>query len=228
MAYLVSFVVMVEKALDYDYNILYLYLLEFNRVNLLSATRISNPGCYATGSQVAIRPLLPFLSTTCTPTIFGVSGYSGAGTKPSPKNDPAFLQDNLIPYSLTDHIHEREIGHQLGRSVAFIPHVAPFFQGIMLTVSVPLEKSMTHAEVKEVFEEFYQGEQLVKVTGAEVPLVRDNAGKHFVRVGGFGVHSKDKRVVVVATIDNLLKGAATQALQVSDMIYYNLAHEWNL
>ncbi|RUS23903.1 hypothetical protein BC938DRAFT_474436 [Jimgerdemannia flammicorona] len=135
---------------------------------------------------MAIRPLLPYLSTTCNPTIFGVSGYSGAGTKPSPKNDPAVLHDNLIPYSLTDHIHEREIGYQLGREVAFVPHVGSFFQGITLTVSVPLEKSITHGEVKEVFDEFYKGEKLVQVTGAEVPLVKDNAGKHFVRVGGLG------------------------------------------
>lgn len=64
------------------------------------------------------------------PTIFGVSGYSGAGTKPSPKNDVSLLTDNLIPYSLTDHVHEKEISTQLGVQVAFVPHVAVWFQGI--------------------------------------------------------------------------------------------------
>src|SRR5690606_38726852 len=92
------------------------------RENIAKATRISNPGCYATAAQLAIAPLVPYLGGQ--PTVFGVSGYSGAGTKPSPKNDVKQLTDNLIPYSLTDHIHEREISAQLGVEVAFIPYVA--------------------------------------------------------------------------------------------------------
>ncbi|ORX97129.1 bifunctional acetylglutamate kinase/N-acetyl-gamma-glutamyl-phosphate reductase [Basidiobolus meristosporus CBS 931.73] len=182
------------------------------REALKSAKRVSNPGCYATGSQLAIAPLVPHIDSVQQPTVFGVSGYSGAGTKPSPKNDPEYLRDNLIAYSLTDHIHEREISHHLKTPVGFIPHVAPYFQGINLTVSIPLSKSMTAREVRELFEEKYAQEQLVQVV-PDVPVVRDNAGHHFVKIGGFGVHSSGKRAVVIATIDNLLKGAATQALQ---------------
>ncbi|KAK3839313.1 MAG: Aspartate/glutamate/uridylate kinase [Linnemannia elongata] len=185
-------------------------LPEFNRANLPGATRISNPGCYATGSQLSIRPLLEHLGGT--PSIFGVSGYSGAGTKPSPNNDVNHLKDNHIPYALTNHIHEREVSHQLGREVNFMPHVAPFFQGITLTVNLPLNKTMTSGEVREIYEAAYENEKLVHVLKG-VPLVKENAGKHFARIGGFGVHSSGKRVVVVATIDNLLKGAATQAVQ---------------
>ncbi|CAJ0631256.1 14452_t:CDS:2, partial [Entrophospora sp. SA101] len=184
--------------------------LKNRRDAIKKATRISNPGCYATGSQLSIAPLIPYISEN--PTVFGVSGYSGAGTKPSPKNDPSFLKDNLIPYTLTDHIHEREISYHLGRSVNFIPHVGSFFQGIALTVNIPLTKTFKSSEIKELYEKQYSGESLIKVVD-DVPLVRDNAEKHFVRIGGFGVHSSGKRVVVVATIDNLLKGAATQALQ---------------
>ncbi|KAF9164869.1 hypothetical protein DFQ26_000915 [Actinomortierella ambigua] len=185
-------------------------LPEFNRAKLPGATRISNPGCYATGSQLAIRPLLAHLSGN--PSIFGVSGYSGAGTKPSPNNDVNHLRDNLIPYSLTNHIHEREVSHQLGHEVHFMPHVAPYFQGINLTVNMPLNKTMTAADIREIYEQAYDGEKLVHVV-KNIPLVKENAGHHFVKVGGFGVHSSGKRVVVVATIDNLLKGAATQAVQ---------------
>ncbi|KAF8937445.1 Aspartate/glutamate/uridylate kinase [Dissophora ornata] len=185
-------------------------LPEFNRAKIPGATRISNPGCYATGSQLAIRPLLEHLGGT--PSIFGVSGYSGAGTKPSPNNDVNHLKDNLIPYALTNHIHEREVSHQLGREVNFIPHVAPFFQGITLTVNLPLNKTMTSGDIREIYEAAYDNEKLVHVIKG-VPLVKENSGKHFARVGGFGVHSSGKRVVVVATIDNLLKGAATQAVQ---------------
>lgn len=128
------------------------------------------------------------------------------------KNDPVFLKDNLIAYSLTDHIHEREISHHLGTKINFIPHVASFFQGIHLTVNIPLNKTFKSSEIKELYEQKYSGEKLIKVVG-DVPLVKDNSEKHFVKIGGFGVHSSGKRVVVVGTIDNLLKGAATQALQ---------------
>ncbi|CAG8579470.1 9218_t:CDS:10 [Cetraspora pellucida] len=181
-----------------------------DRESFRNSTKISNPGCYATGSQLSIAPLLPYISET--PTIFGVSGYSGAGTKPSPKNDPKFLENNMIPYSLTDHIHEREISYHLGRAVNFIPHVAPFFQGITLTVNIPLSKTFRSAEIRELYEQKYADEKLIKVVD-DVPLVKDISKKHIVKIGGFGVHSSGKRVVIITTIDNLLKGAATQALQ---------------
>ncbi|CAG8492190.1 31922_t:CDS:2 [Gigaspora margarita] len=181
-----------------------------DRESLRKAKKISNPGCYATGSQLSIAPLLPYISET--PTIFGVSGYSGAGTKPSPKNDPKFLENNMIPYSLTDHIHEREISYHLRKTVNFIPHVASFFQGITLTVNIPLSKTFKSAEIRELYEQKYAGEKLIKVVD-DVPLVKDISKKHSVKIGGFGVHSSGKRVVIITTIDNLLKGAATQALQ---------------
>ncbi len=98
------------------------------RSEIAKATRISNPGCYATAAALGIQPLIPHLGGQ--PTAFGVSGYSGAGTKPSPKNNVENLTNNIIAYSLTDHIHEREISTQLGTPVAFVPHVAVWFQGI--------------------------------------------------------------------------------------------------
>lgn len=182
-----------------------------DRATIALAKKISNPGCYATAAQTAIAPLVEYINGT--PSIFGVSGYSGAGTKPSPKNDPAFLSNNLIPYSLTDHIHEREIGSQLGLDVAFTPHVAQWFQGITHTISIPIKQgSLTSREVRNIFQDRYAGEQLITISG-EAPLVRDISGKHGIVIGGFAVNSKADRVVIVATIDNLLKGAATQCLQ---------------
>ena len=178
---------------------------------------VSNPGCYATGSQLALAPLFANHLVKSMPTIFGVSGYSGAGTTPSRKNDPKELTDNLMPYALTDHIHEKEIGHHSGAlervgGVAFIPHVGSFFQGISLTVSVPLIKQMTSEQITELYRAFYAQEPLVRVTD-DIPEVGQISGKHHVEIGGFKVHSGGQRVVLVATIDNLLKGAATQALQ---------------
>lgn len=202
----------VDLSADYRFDKKWAYGLPelVNRPDIAKATRISNPGCYATAAQLGIAPLVPFLSGS--PTIFGVSGYSGAGTKPSPKNDVQNLVDNIIPYSLTDHIHEREISSQLGVDVAFIPHVAVWFQGIHHTINIPLKETMTSRDIRQLYQERYAGERLVKVIG-EPPSVKAISGKHGVQIGGFGVHSSGKRVVVCATIDNLLKGAATQCLQ---------------
>lgn len=204
--------VIVDLSADYRFDSKWTYGLPelVNRSDIAKATRISNPGCYATAAQLGIAPLVPFLGGQ--PAIFGVSGYSGAGTKPSPKNDVENLTGNIIPYSLTDHIHEREISNQLGIDVAFIPHVAVWFQGIHHSISIPLKEKMTSRDIRNLYQERYAGEKLVKITG-EAPSVKNISGKHGVEIGGFGVHSSGKRVVVCATIDNLLKGAATQCLR---------------
>lgn len=182
-----------------------------DRHAIANAKKISNPGCYATAAQVAIAPLVEHIAGL--PTVFGVSGYSGAGTKPSPKNDTEYLANNLVPYSLTDHIHEKEVSRQLGTSIAFVPHVAQWFQGISNTVSIPLKpKSLTARDIRNIYQDRYAGEKLIAVSG-EPPVVKDISGTHGVVVGGFAVNSAEDRVVVVSTIDNLLKGAATQCLQ---------------
>ncbi|VEU20756.1 DEKNAAC101649 [Brettanomyces naardenensis] len=181
-----------------------------DRVAISNARKVSNPGCYATASQIAINPILEYIGGT--PSIFGVSGYSGAGTKPSKKNDINFLRNNLVPYSLTDHTHEREIAYRLGRSVAFMPHVGQWFQGITLTINVPLKEKLTSRDIRAMYQDKYEGEQLITVTG-EAPYVKDISGKHGCVVGAFNVNTAQDRLVVVATIDNLLKGAATQCLQ---------------
>jgi len=204
--------VIVDLSADYRFDPSWTYGLPelVDRSAIAQSTRISNPGCYATAAQLGIAPLVPYLGGQ--PTVFGVSGYSGAGTKPSPKNDVKVLTDNLIPYSLTDHIHEREISTRLGTPVAFIPHVAVWFQGIHHTINIPLKEEMSSRDVRALYQDRYAGERLLKVIG-EAPLVKNIAHRHGVEVGGFAVHSSGKRVVVCATIDNLLKGAATQCLR---------------
>lgn len=207
--------VVIDLSADYRFNSDWTYGLPelVQRAKIARATRISNPGCYATAAQLGIAPLLDHLAPPpANPTIFGVSGYSGAGTKPSPKNDVKNLTDNLIPYSLTDHIHEREISAQLGREVAFIPHVAVWFAGIHHTISLPLAHAMASRDIRQLYQDRYHGESLVGVKG-ESPLVKQIAGKHGVEIGGFAVHSSGMRAVINVTIDNLLKGAATQCLQ---------------
>lgn len=204
--------VIVDLSADYRFDNTWTYGLPelVTRANIAQATQIANPGCYATAAQLGIAPLVPHIGGM--PHVFGVSGYSGAGTKPSPKNDVNNLTDNIIPYSLTGHIHEREVSTQLGSQIAFIPHVAVWFRGIHHTISIPLNKTMTSRDIRQIYQDRYAGEKLVKVVG-EAPLVKNIAGKHGVEIGGFEVDKTGRRVVVCATIDNLLKGAATQCLR---------------
>lgn len=207
--------VIVDLSADYRFDSSWTYGLPelIPRNQIASSTRISNPGCYATAAQLGIAPLVEHLAQApAHPTVFGVSGYSGAGTKPSPKNDVNNLTNNLIPYSLTDHIHEREISSQLSTPVAFIPHVAVWFAGIHHTISIPLANQMASRDIRQIYQDRYDREKLVKVSG-ESPLVKNISGQHGVEIGGFAVHSSGKRVVINVTIDNLLKGAATQCLQ---------------
>ena len=175
------------------------------------ATRIANPGCYATGVQLALAPVLDQLLGL--PTAFAVSGYSGAGKTPSRKNDPDALKDNLLPYSMTDHLHEKEISHHLGRDVRLLPHVAPFFRGISLTIAAELQTAQTPEQLVQCYREFYAGSPLVEVQ-AETPDVAAVRGTHKLILGGFSVSKiKPRRIALVSVLDNLLKGAATQAVQ---------------
>ncbi|KAH7126170.1 hypothetical protein EDB81DRAFT_204038 [Dactylonectria macrodidyma] len=203
--------VIVDLSADYRFDDSFVYGLPelTTRSKIAQSNRISNPGCFATAAQLAISPLLGLIATS--PTVFGVSGYSGAGTKKSLKNDVSYLTGGVLPYSLTDHMHEREISHHT-TDVAFIPHVSSWFRGIHLTVNIPLNKSMNSRDIRNIYQDRYAGEKLVKVMG-EAPYVKNIQGKHGVEIGGFAVDKTGKRVVICATIDNLNKGASTQCLQ---------------
>ncbi|HEY0230194.1 MAG TPA: NAD(P)-binding domain-containing protein, partial [Dokdonella sp.] len=134
--------IIVDLSADYRFDERWYYgLPELTRARYSGQKRISNPGCYATAMQLAIAPLKDDLAGP--PVCFGVSGYSGAGTTPSDKNDPQKLRDNLMPYSLVNHVHEREVTRHLGVPVEFMPHVAPHFRGITMTVNLWLQQATT-------------------------------------------------------------------------------------
>ena len=203
--------VIVDLSADHRFDPRWYYgLPELTRGLFAGQRRISNPGCYATAMQLAIAPMLDVLDgpVQC----FGVSGYSGAGTTPSDKNNPELLRDNLMPYALTGHVHEREVSRQLAHPVEFMPHVAPHFRGITITANLHLSAPFTHEAVLARYRGRYADEPLVRVQD-EAPWVSRIAGRHHVEIGGFTLSSDGQRLVVVATEDNLLKGAATQALQ---------------
>lgn len=209
--------VIVDLSADHRFDDAWYYgLPELTRTRYAGQRRISNPGCYATAMQLAIAPMLGALDgpVQC----FGVSGYSGAGTTPSDKNDVELLRDNLMPYALTGHVHEREVSRQLGHPVEFMPHVAPHFRGITLTANLHLTRAFTREGVLARYRDRYADEPLVRVQD-EAPWVSRIAGRHHVEIGGFTLSGDGRRLVVVATEDNLLKGAATQALQNLDMAF---------
>lgn len=203
--------VIIDLSADYRFDDGWYYgLPELTRANYSGQRQISNPGCYATAMQLAVAPMLDALEgpVQC----FGVSGYSGAGTTPSDKNDQEKLRDNLMPYALTGHVHEREATRQLGHAVEFMPHVAPHFRGLTITANLHLSRPFDRAGVIARYREHYTGEPLVHV-GDDAPWVSAIANAHHVELGGFTLSDDGRRLVVVATEDNLLKGAATQALQ---------------
>jgi N-acetyl-gamma-glutamyl-phosphate reductase len=204
--------VVLDLGADWRFDAHWAYgLTELNREALGSAKRIANPGCYATGGMFGLWPIRRALAAP--PVLFGVSGYSGAGRTPSPRNDPERLADNLIPYALTGHVHEQEISAHLRRPVRFHPHVAPFFRGISLTVSVMLTEPLSSEELLAMYWQQYEGEPLIWLS-EEIPEIREVAGTPRLAIGGFTVDERDAmRASFVVALDNLLKGAASQALQ---------------
>ncbi|MBB1060553.1 N-acetyl-gamma-glutamyl-phosphate reductase [Marilutibacter spongiae] len=203
--------VIIDLSADYRFDESWYYgLPELTRGRYTGQRRISNPGCYATAMQLSVAPMLADLDgpVQC----FGVSGYSGAGTTPSDKNDPDALRNNLMPYALTGHVHEREVSRQLDHPIHFLPHVAPHFRGLTITANLPLAAPVERDDVMTRYRQRYAGEPLVRVVD-EAPWVSAIAQRHHVDIGGFAVSADGRRLVVVATEDNLLKGAATQALQ---------------
>ncbi|MFO0756466.1 MAG: N-acetyl-gamma-glutamyl-phosphate reductase [Byssovorax sp.] len=202
--------VIVDVSADHRFDAAWVYgLPEHHRAQIRGHRRIANPGCYATATALAVRPLAGLLAGPAH--AFGVSGYSGAGTTPSPRNDVEALRDNLMPYALTGHLHEREVTRHAA-PVCFVPHVAPFFRGITVTVSMMFDRPVSKDELAMRLTEAYAGEPLVSVVEG-IPLVRAIAGKPGAALGGVSADEARRHGVVVSTLDNLLKGAAGQAVQ---------------
>ena len=204
--------VIVDLSADYRFDDAWTYGLPeiHGRETLAGSRRIANPGCYATAGQLAIAPWRGRLAGDAH--VFGVSGYSGAGTTPSRKNDTAALADNLMPYALSGHLHEREMTRHMGEGVRFTPHVAAFFRGIVATTHLTLEAPVTPAEVAQAYAAAYADEALIRVMDG-IPEVRNGALQPGAVIGGFALDESGRKLVVVSALDNLLKGAAVQAMQ---------------
>jgi N-acetyl-gamma-glutamyl-phosphate reductase len=204
--------IILDLSADHRFDDAWVYgLTEHHAAALLGAKRISNPGCYATAVQLAIRPLLGLIEGT--PHAFGVSGYSGAGTTPSPRNDPVLLANGVTPYKLVNHTHEREVSRHMGIPVRFSPHVAPFFRGITVTIQARLSQPSTVEFLTRRYVQAYGSSGLIRVLGERAPRVQDIAGDPGAEIGGLTLGPDGRDLAVVCTVDNLLKGAASQAIQ---------------
>jgi N-acetyl-gamma-glutamyl-phosphate reductase len=208
--------IIIDLSADHRFDANWTYSVpEIDSINLIKARqrqliKISNPGCYATAMQLALSPITNQIepSVNC----FGISGYSGAGTTPSQYNNSDNLEDNILPYALVEHLHEKEVSIRLNKTISFSPHVASFFRGINLTLQVKFNRMMTHERVYQIFAKYYQDHPLVKCQ-KYIPNIQQivNTPKCF--IGGFVVNSDGKRATIISCLDNLLKGAASQAVQ---------------
>ncbi len=185
---------------------------EFHRAKVAGARLLANPGCYPTACQMAARPLVD--AGLVTRIVFNcISGYSGAGRAPLYTNDPKNFTEDILAYKITRHAHEAEIRRQLGmpQTASFTPHVGPFFRGIIATAHLFLKEAVAADAVRAMYVERYAKEPFVRILDRN-PELKDVRKTNCCCLGGFEVDDIH-RVVIVSTIDNLVKGAAGQAVQ---------------
>lgn len=194
---------------------------EHNRESIAKSRRISNPGCYATGMQLGIKPALEFIDINSPIIASGTSGYSGAGKTPSRTNDLVRLTSNhVIPYKTIDHHHEKEVAEHLAidrNNLKFLPRSANFFRGIILELRMKAKyDGITVEELAGHYRNYYKDEHLIQVTN-EWPDLADVVNTDMCLMGGFQVSGREMALVVV--LDNLGKGAAGQAMQNLNVVF---------
>lgn len=185
-------------------------LAEWQAEKIKQAQLIAVPGCYPTVSQLSLKPLLEqnLLDTEHWPVINAVSGVSGAGRKASIAN--SFCEVSLQPYGVFNHRHQPEITTHLGTEVIFTPHLGNFSRGILATITCKLKSGVTEAQIREAYQQAYHDKPLVRLYSKGVPALKAVVGLPFCDIG-FAVQGQ--YLIIVGAEDNLLKGAAAQAVQ---------------
>ncbi len=199
-------------------------LPELNADCIANARLVANPGCYATSVILALAPLLKAGVVDRNRGIVSdsKSGVSGAGKEPTAKTHFVSVADNLSAYSVFNHRHLGEIVEQLGlqdQELIFTPHLLPIPRGILSTVYVHLDREMTSLEVESCFRNFYSGKRWVRVFKTpKLPQVQFSLNTNYCDLG-FCLAEDGRRLVLISCIDNLLKGAAGQAVQNMNLMY---------
>jgi N-acetyl-gamma-glutamyl-phosphate reductase len=197
-------------------------LPEFCRERIRGARLIANPGCYPTAANLAIRPLIEagVVDRDAGIVCDAKSGVSGAGRKPSLKTSFCEVTENFSAYSILDHRHVPEILLNSGveeRELSFTAQLIPIDRGILETIYFRSEKLTTAAGLIEIYARRYAGEPFVRLYDKGVPDLRSVARTNFCDIG-VRVDAATGRCVVVSAIDNLVKGAAGQAVQNMNLV----------
>ncbi|MCY4075666.1 MAG: N-acetyl-gamma-glutamyl-phosphate reductase, partial [Acidobacteria bacterium] len=193
-------------------------LAEWNRTSLAGARFVACPGCYPTAALLALKPLVTagLVPPEADVHIDAKSGVSGAGKKPSERTHFSEVHGSVAAYGVFAHRHAAEIEQELGRTVTFVPHLVPLDRGILETIYTRVRPGTTADEIGQTLEAAYAGRPFVRLTADRLPEIKHVAHTNFCDIG-WRVDSG--RVVLVACLDNLGKGAAGQALQCFNMAF---------
>ena len=201
-------------------------LCEVNRDKVKGARLIANPGCYTTCSILTAYPLAKEgIIDMRTLIVDAKSGTSGAGRGAKVPNLFCEVNENMKAYGVASHRHTPEIEEQLGYAsgenvtISFTPHLVPMNRGILATEYATLKKDVTGEEVKAIYDKYYADEKFVRVLGEGVcPETKLVEGSNYVDIG-FKLDPRTNRIVMMGAIDNLVKGAAGQAVQNMNLLF---------
>lgn len=190
---------------------------ELHRSQIAGAKLIANPGCYSTSVILALKPLFAagLLDMSAGIIADAKSGVSGAGKAPSAKTHYMYAADNLSAYGVFSHRHTGELVEQIGLSaseIVFTPHLLPIPRGILSTIYVRFKEAQTHASVAKVYRDFFASSPMVRFYDKMLPQIQYVVRTNYADIG-FQLDSSGRRAVIVSCLDNLLKGAAGQAVQ---------------
>ncbi|MGN0353748.1 MAG: N-acetyl-gamma-glutamyl-phosphate reductase [Muricoprocola sp.] len=201
-------------------------LCEINREKIKKARLVANPGCYTTCSILSLYPLVKEgLIDTSTIIIDAKSGTSGAGRGAKVDNLFCEVNENMKAYGVATHRHTPEIEEQLGYAAGhpivlnFTPHLVPMNRGILVTAYASLKDRLSYEEVKAAYDKYYAEEKFVRVLEKDVcPQTKWVEGSNYIDVN-FKIDERTGRIIVMAALDNLVKGAAGQAVQNMNLLF---------
>lgn len=201
-------------------------LCEINREFIKQARLVANPGCYPTCSILSVYPLAKEgMIDPGTLIIDAKSGTSGAGRGAKIDNLYCEVNENIKAYGVTEHRHTPEIEEQLSYAAGepvmlnFTPHLVPMNRGILITAYASLKKEVTYEEVRTVYDRYYDKEKFIRVLDRNVcPQTKWVEGSNYVDLN-FRIDERTKRIVMMGAMDNLVKGAAGQAVQNMNLMF---------
>ena len=195
-------------------------LTEHYKDDVRGAALVANPGCYPTAALLALLPLAKagLLDAGAGVIIDAKSGISGAGRAPSDRTHFSENHGSVSAYGVFGHRHVAEMEQELGASVTFVPHLVPLDRGILETIYLHVAPGTTAEAIKDTFEAAYRDEPFVRLTGDALPEIKHVAWTNFCDIG-WRLDTGSNRLVIVTCIDNLVKGAAGQALQNFNVAY---------